>query len=497
MRAWFPLFLLLVGCPTDTPTDDDDSGAVSDDDDASTDDDDATGDDDDSSDDDDSVDPPTWADPVDAWLTITGVGIGERVAHIGDVDGDGAPDIALGVPDDPWEDETPAGEFGAVYVFFGETTAAPGTIDLDAADVVIRGDGSGDLIGNNVASAGDVDNDGAMDLLISGGVTENTYVFFATTLALGGELRAADADAVVNELVSEYVAGVGDVDDDGHGDLLLSNTLISAAGNVAGQSFLVSGATLTAGSVVSVDDAWAVFPGEAAYNASGGDIGPVGDVDGDGLADFAIAATGNSDGGANAGKLYVFFGASIVASGGGSTALTTADVIAVGLAPDDRLGSQIASLGDVDGDLRDDFAFSAPRHDQPEGDAGWVWVVSGAGLTTGDVLDLALPDFALFGAASGMAGSVVSGAQDADGDDLADLLIGNGARDEIWWVPAADLTTLGSVSSGHPFVAVAAGDQLGTAALSPGDVDGDGWDDVILGAPGAGEVYVIRSPFGD
>ncbi len=219
-------------------------------------------------------------------------------------------------------------------------------------------------------------------------------------------------------------------------------------------------------------------------------------MDGDGKADFAIAATGNGDGGPNGGKLYVFFGASIAASAGGSIALTTADVIAIGLAPDDRLGTSIAALGDVDGDGRDDFAVGAPRHDQPGVDAGAAWIVSGAGLSSGLTLDLSAPDFAVFGLPGDGVGAAVVSAGDADGDGRRDLLLGNGARDAAIWMPGAGLGPAGTVSDGHAFAPVVAGDRLGSAAVCPGDVDGDGRDDLLLGASGAGAVYVLRSPFG-
>ncbi len=500
------LLPLLVACPAD---DDDDSAPPTDDDDATVaddDDDSAVADDDDSgaADDDDStpIPPPAYADVDAAFFTITGgIELGANAASAGDIDGDGLGDLVVGQPEDPWVDDAKATGFGAVYVFLGATLAAGGDFTLEDADVVVRGDSPGQAIGNNVGTAGDVDGNGDADLLISAGNTENTFVFFDSLLVPGAELRGADASANITDFVSQAADTAGDVDNDGFADVLVGNTLVAPNGFVSGQTYLMAGSLLATGGAHSVSAAWARFPGEATNNASGDDVGAIGDIDNDGLADFAIAATGNSDSGANAGKAYIFLGASVSATSG-MIPLASADATLLGAAPDDRLGTRFSVLGDLDEDGHDDFAIGGPHNDDNGNNAGAIWLMSGAEVAAGTAV-LSAPLWQLVGPDASQAGRVIAPAGDVDGDGLPDLVAGssraNGAAvfrvAEAVESPVLMDEVLGLVRG------LEDDDDLGASALTLGDLDGDGRDDLVVGAPGvnvgAGAVYGLLSPFVD
>jgi len=201
---------------------------------------------------------------------------------------------------------------------------------------------------------------------------------------------------------------------------------------------------------------------ELGYAASG-----AGDVDGDGFADLIVGDPKASPSGIfMAGSAFVYSGA-------------TGDLLLQldGLAAFDDFGFSVAGAGDVDGDGLADLLVGAPAAD-PEGrvDAGTAFVFSGA---TGSLL------FQVDGPADGDAlGSAVAAIGDLDGDDFNDLLLG---------APLAapnGLSKAGTVFvvSGNTGLSLwhldgaAANDRFGAALSRAGDVDGDGQEDILLGA---------------
>ena len=327
--------LILPGCPEEPPVDDDDDSAPIDD--------------DDSSDDDDSavIPDPEWAaGPDEAHITFTGGGkqLGSVMAAGFDLDADGLPDLALGTPLDS-EDLVDETNRGRVYIFFGASLAEAGARDVALdADVVIVGDDDEMRVGNVVAGAGDIDGDGFDDLIVGSSTQMDTWIFFGSTLSVGGEFLVSQADRVLAAQVPECIHYVGDLDGDERDDILLANTLNSMSGNVAGRTFLISGMSLAeATEPLSVFDGFAAFPGQGPAQASGCASGPAGDVDGDGLADIMIGTQGNGEGGGpNAGKISFFTAESLLASEGGVVLLTSADWTFRGEAADDRLGTDVA-----------------------------------------------------------------------------------------------------------------------------------------------------------
>jgi hypothetical protein len=349
----------------------------------------------------------------------------------------------------------------------------------------------------------------------------DSWVFFGSTLALGGTFTTDDADRVLAAQVPECVHYVGDVDGDGRDDILLANTLNSMAGNVAGRTFLISGMSLAdATEPLSVFQGYASFPGEGPAQASGCASGPAGDVDGDGLMDIMIGTQGNSEGGGpNAGKISFFTGASLLAAEGGLTFLDTADWRFLGEAGDDRLGTDMAAIGDFDGDLRTDFIFSARNNDESGDDAGKTYFFQAETLQAANPKPSTFEgDLNLLGEAPfDKSGTSVSALGDVDGDGLPDFAIGAPRNDRGGedagsayviesHLIAAGGGSLGLSSAGGIISGSQDNSRFGDHLVGAGDVDGDGYSDLLVAAPRqsevpgaddqAGAVWLFVSPHG-
>lgn len=301
----------------------------------------------------------------------------------------------------------------------------------------------------------------------------------------------------------ESLDGAGDVDGDGLDDVVVGARGAAPNGQVSGRTYVVFGkadtdpvlfSDITAGTGGFAAD------GEAALDASGYSVSGAGDVNGDGLADVIIGASGNDPNGAYSGRSYVVFGKddtdlvelSDIVSGDGGFALD-------GEAFSDSAGWSVSGADDVNGDGLSDLIVGA-RGADPNGDgSGRSYVVFGKADT--DTVELASiaggrGGFAVDGEAVGdESGSPVSRAGDVNGDGLADLLVGsraegtNGARSGRVYVVfgKADpqnvlLADIAAGTGGFALDGEAAYDYAGRWASSAGDVNGDGFDDVIVGA---------------
>ena len=213
------------------------------------------------------------------------------------------------------------------------------------------------------------------------------------------------------------------------------------------------------------------------------------DVNGDGFADIVVGASGNDAAGDAAGRVYLYFGAP------GTTLDPGIDATLTGQAAGDVFGSEVAILGDVNGDGFADLGVGADGNDAGGAGAGRAYVYfGGAGATLE-----ATPDGILTGAATmDSFGVAISGAGDVNGDGYDDVIVGahqtasaSGRAYIFFGGPGAafdtapDATLMGQTN----------GDAFGYAAAGAGDTNGDGYDDVIVGAYGygssAGRAYVF------
>jgi len=357
--------------------------------------------------------------------------VGWMLATGGDVDGDGFADLLVAAT---YNDEADA-EAGQIYLILGRDMGWVMDLDLDQADASFLGELANDHAGESVAIAPDVNGDGYDDLLVgSPSNWEAGPVHGQAYLVLGGDsgwamdtsLAFADASwhgEASGDQAGVSVAGLGDVDGDGFGDLAVAAHGNGDGGTMAGQVYLVLGRDTGWAADVGLDAADASFLGEADGDVLGARIARAGDVNGDGRADLLIASHMNDEGGTDAGQVYLVLGRQ---SGWSmDESVVNADASFLGENPEDLAGATLAGAGDVDGDGLDDLLIGAELNDQEEVDAGKVYLILGRQVGWSTDVDLANADSSFLGYAwSQRAGSGLAIAPDLDGDGYDDIVIG-------------------------------------------------------------------------
>jgi len=391
--------------------------------------------------------------------------LGRAMAGLGDTQGSGLGAVALGA-------RGASDGAGLVTVW---TLPPTGTLQPEAAPVRLTG-APGDQAGRSLAAGGDLDGDGLNDLVVGGIGSDGggrAWVVHGPLSASGA--LGPQADAVLVPLADERGAGLvvtagGDLTGDGVPDLLLGLPRENGVEDGAGAAVVLAGPF---GGRIDADVGPRLL-GEHRDDFAGADLAGPGDIDGDGLDDVLVGAWGHDAAGAFGGRAYVLLGPFE-----GDTRLSDAEVAIDGAETWDVLGFAVAGSGDVDGDGRADIVLGAYGHDAGGLSAGAAWMFSAPLEASG----LADATARLEGVGvDTAAGWSVAGAGDTDDDGHADLLVGAPG-------PGAAALLLGPVS-GTATLETAdarfiAGGGAGTTVASAGDVDGDGLDDVLIGAPEA------------
>jgi hypothetical protein len=316
------------------------------------------------------------------------------------------------------------------------------------------------------------------------------------------------------------VSRAGDVNGDGLADVIIGAFSGNPpAGSGAGRSYVVFGKTGTTAinlSAIAGGNGGFVINGQSAGDLSGRSVAAAGDVNGDGLADLLVGASGSDPlAGGSAGRSYVIFGKtgtnsvdlSAVAAGSGGFVIN-------GQAGYDFSGSSVASAGDVNGDGLADLLISAPESDPAAGtNAGRSYVVFGKSSSTSinlSAVSAGSGGFVMNGAGRyDRSGTSVASAGDVNGDGLADLLVGAitspyaiGLSFVVFGKASGtpiNLYDIGNGIGGFAIGGQSAGDGNFIRVASAGDINGDGLADLIVGAPesdptagtNAGRSYVV------
>lgn len=387
---------------------------------------------------------------------------GTSVSSISDIDGDGKDDVLVGATG-----ADPGGLSGAgsVYIY---SSGTGGLIQQ------YNGVATGDGFGNSISSISDIDGDGKDDVLVGapnadpGGLSGagSAYIYSSGT---GGLIKQFNG-AAANSNLGDSVSSISDVDGDGKDDIIVGAPGASPGGvSYAGSVYIYSSDT---GNLIQQ------FNGGAAHNLFGNAVSSISDIDGDGKDDVIVGDSAASPGGLySAGSAYIY-------SSGTGNLIQQYN----GGAMLNMFGYSVSSISDIDGDGKDDVLVGAYAT-SPGGIsyAGSAYIYSSG---TGNLIQQYNG-----GVMYDSFGYSVSSIADMDDDEKDDVLVGATGADPDSLSGAGSVYVYSS-STGNliqQFNGKAPSDGFGNSVTSIADIDGDGKDDVLVGASSADSGGIINT----
>lgn len=428
---------------------------------------------------------------------------GDAVGGGGDFNDDGYDDFVVGA----YDESTAASQAGAAYVIYGaDPEALKGEMSLDEADVVLTGEVAADKAGRAVSIVASLNDDPIADLLVASPAADPLGLAAAGKLYIvfggGTSGSLADADVTFSGQAGYNYAGlgqaVGDFNNDGDNDLLIGASGNDRGGANRGTIYAVWG-PIEAGDIAAAGVTDYITGQDNEDQIGNGGVKTM-DQNGDGLDDVLISASSNSEGGTDAGSVYVVHG-----PWSGAIGLDMADIQYTGESSSDRFGSSISSAGDLDGDGNDDFIAGSAFDDATGLDAGAAYIIYGGSDEGGPVDEHA--SVKLTGEASeDQFGAHVVGNGDINLEDPSspDVVVSapfsGGTYDTgsvyVFYGPFS-----GSIAASEADVRIdgdTLNDRFGSALAFVGDVDGDGNSALLIGAakkdttgPDAGGAYLL------
>ncbi|MCE7063334.1 FG-GAP-like repeat-containing protein [Dyadobacter sp. CY343] len=386
--------------------------------------------------------------------------MGNTIGLAGDVNGDGYSDVLVCARA---YDKGQTNE-GVVFLYHGSAaglnTNNPVIIEANQAEA---------MMGFCASGAGDVNGDGYSDILVGArlydkGQTDEGAVFVYHGSALGINPANAATTLESNQATAylgHTAATAGDVNGDGYSDIIIGANMYDKGQTNEGAAFIhygsAQGINIVAAATLESNQAEAQF---------GYSVASAGDVNGDGYADVIVGAMFYDNGQSNEGAAFVYPGSQTSIA---ETAISTLESNQAGA----QLGSNVASAGDVNGDGYSDVIVGAITYDNGNVDEGGAFVWVGGG--SGDYLD------------AGLIKKIdqrmnTAGAGDINGDGFSDIIVGVPSYDEHGAVFIYNGSLSGINFNSFTIIEnVPNSGDLGCSVASAGDVNGDGFGDIVIG----------------
>jgi FG-GAP repeat/FG-GAP-like repeat len=407
-------------------------------------------------------------------LTQAGALLGYSVACAGDVNGDGITDYMASAPN---YDQTGFTNNGAVFIYHGTVTGPSTTY----TSVIYGNQNLSTGFGRSISTAGDVNGDGYSDILIGDLFYDNGANTDAgkVELYLGSSSGISTTPAwtyygtAANQQFGCSVACAGDINLDGYSDIIIGAKQYTNGETNEGAAFLFHGMATASSMTIN----WSAESNQVNANY-GYSVACAGDVNGDGFNDVIVGAPDFDEGQTDEGKVFVYHGSFFGVS---TTANWTKQVDVAGV----KFGYSVSSAGDINGDAFMDVIIGAPYFSTGAATTdGKAYVYNGSSSGLG-----AASSWSAVGTQTAAhAGACVASAGDVNGDGYSDVIMGipdwnQGSSDDgraqvFHGAKAGISTTANWTAHGQSW-----GGTFGYSLCSVGDINADGYGDVLLGLP--------------
>jgi len=475
-----------------------------------------------------------------------GYSTGRSVSFAGDINADGLTDLVIGANSASVNGNS-SGKVYVVFGSATSGTSNIPLSSLNGTNgFALHGESTGDSAGFSVSDAGDINGDGIDDLIIgaeradfAGNQAGRSYIVFGRDTAVSGNYPAsfelADMDGlngfkINGESESDYsgrvVSTAGDINADGLSDVIVCARSATPNGSYSGRCYVIFGKdTAATGNFTEViqlaslsGTAGFKIDGETAGDLAGTFASNAGDINGDGIDDLMISAYGADVNGPESGRIYIIFGRDFITQGPFSSPFALSDLdgtnglVLNGEAEYDRAGSWLSYAGDLNADGHDDIIISARGADPNGSYSGRSYVLFGRDTATQGSFQSPL-ELSSFNGNDGFKidgevaldflGGGVHRAGDINSDGIDDVIIGASGADPNGTVSGRSYVVFGrdpdsqgafpatlplsSLDSfnGFKLDGTAEFDRAGNAVGGGEDFNGDGIDDLIIGAYGA------------